>query len=258
VGLVVGVGAAACGGPSDDAASGTDQAVSASHDVFDCDLSNGDSSDGDKFKLTLGDGVATVEGSDIGKHSGKLGKSTSSDPSGSERYLISGLADEGVTSLVVPKNLRTNTRGTVHIESTVDPTHHQTNDFLCHPVDASSAPPSTGRGSGASSPVQATIDMTCELGAKEDSSFPDKLDVVLKGSTLSLKGGDMNDTGPFDTAFKPKTNTSFVRYLVDGLVEENTTDVLVEKPILTGKAGKLKIEAKGEGFETVGYTCSPK
>jgi hypothetical protein len=249
----------ACASGSHDGSTGDDQNVTASHDVFTCDLSSGDLTTGNSFKLTLGNGSVTVESSDLGKHTGKLQKNAPSVPSTSERYLISGLADDGVTGLVIPKNIKTDSRAMVHIESTSDDNKHSTNDFLCHPVDASTGAPPSGRGSGGGSGVQGTVTASCKIAANQDGSFPDTLDLVLKDENLNVKGGDIDVNGPFDKAFKPKTNTSFVRYLVDDFeAEEASTDALVEKLILSSKPGKLKLEAKNEVFASVLYNCTPK
>lgn len=255
---IVAVTTAACSGGGDDASEGGGEAVSASHDVFQCTLSSGSLIAGDDFKLTMGDGTATVESSDLGKHSGKIQKNAPSVPSSSDRYLISGLADDGVTGIIIPKNIRTDTRAMVHVEATTDDKKKETIDFLCHPDDSSSAP-SSGRGGGGSSGVKSKLELSCKLAANADESFGDTMDITLTpDDKLSVKSSEVSGDGPFDKAFKPHTNTSFVRYLVDGLFDEASTDVLVEKPILTGKGGRIKVEASGETFLSSTFNCTPK
>src|SRR5206468_6550065 len=88
------------------------------HSAFNCNLSSGDLTTGNDFKLTLTANAATVEWSDLGTHKGKRLKPAAGDASGSERYGISGLAsDDGVTNLVLPANFRTSSRGTVKTDS---------------------------------------------------------------------------------------------------------------------------------------------
>ena len=261
--LVLGMVAAtaACGGGGDDASEGGGQAVSASasHNVFQCSLSSGSVIAGDDFKLTMGDGTATVESKDLGKHSGKIQKNAPSVPSSSDRYLISGLADEGVTGIIIPKNIRTDTRAMVHVEATGDDKKKETIDFLCHPDDSSDAPHS-GRGGGASnSGVKSKLELSCKLFANADESFGDTMDITLTpDDKLSVKSSEVSGEGDFDKGFKPHANVSFVRYLVDGLFDEASTDVLVEKPILAGKGGRIKVEASGETFISSSFDCTPK
>src|SRR5262245_53788017 len=84
VGIITTLSIVGCG--SDTSATGDDQNATLAHSTFECDLSFGDLTTGDAFKLTLGDQLATVESSDLGKHSGKLAKPAAGDPAGSERY----------------------------------------------------------------------------------------------------------------------------------------------------------------------------
>jgi hypothetical protein len=264
LGSIMTLAAVACGGGGDDSAQGGGQAVSAAatHTVFQCSLANGDTQAGDDFKLTLGDGSATVESSDVGKHTGKVQKNPKDVPSTSDRYLVSGLADDGVTSIIIPKAIKTDSRATVHVEITAEKGKKQVDDFLCHPDDAS-GPPSSGRGgSGAKSGVKTKLQLSCKLAANSDQSFGDEMDITLTpDDNLHVKsaGPDgVDGTGAFDPAFKPKQNTGFVRYLVGGLADESSTDVLVEKPILTGKGGRIKVEASDETFLSTTFNCTPK
>jgi len=254
--LVVLAGAAvACGG-SNDVATGDDD-ITQEHSAFTCDLSNGDLTTGNDFKLTLTATSATVAWSDLGTHTGKLGKAAPGDASGSERYLISGLAsDDGVTNLVIPAHFRTNSRGTVKIDSSADDAKLP-NFFLCHPVDPNTGAPISGRGSAGPAPIAGTKKATCTVEPNQQSDWADTLSIDLSASTMTLKGTDLDGSGPYDPTYKPRTNTSFVRYLVDGLFDEYATDVLVDKDVLAGKTGKLKIEAKGESFEYAYYDCKP-
>jgi hypothetical protein len=247
----------ACGG-SGSVSTGDDDLTKV-HTAFTCDLSSGDLTTGNDFKLTLTTNTATVEWSDLGTHKGKLAKPAAGDASGSERYGISGLAsDDGVTNLVIPANFRTNSRGTVKIDSSAADSKVP-NSFLCHPVDPASGAPISGRGSAGPAPITGTKNVTCKLSANETDEFgSDTFDVVITADSLKLKGGDVDADGPYDATYKPRTNTSMVRYLVSDLFDEYATDVLVSKDVLAGKSGKLKIEAKGESFESAFYDCSPK
>jgi hypothetical protein len=259
LGSIVTLAAAACGG-GDDSAQGGGQAVSAAstHSVFQCSLANGDAQAGDDFKLTMGDGTATVESSDLGKHTGKIQKNPKDVPATSDRYLVSGLADEGATSIVIPKAIKTDSRATVHVEITPEKGKKQVDDFLCHPDDASGAPKS-GRGGSSSdkSGVTKKLEFTCKVTGDE-APFGNNLDITLTPDDQLKVTGDEDSSGPFDPGFKPKQNTGFVRYLVPNLFDESSTDILVEKPMLTGKAGKIKLEETGEDFETSTFACTPK
>jgi hypothetical protein len=254
--VALSLAAAACAANSDDAASGSaDISGNTPHDVFECSLSSGDLTDGDNFEITLGKDGITVDLEKYGTVTGKLDPNRAGVPSSSDRYLLSGIPSGQVVGLVVPKKLSVDSRAMVHIDRITDkPANAGTNDFLCHPK---ADPPPAGGASG----VKGTLSATCKLDTNQndDDTYGDTLDITLQGDNLTLKSDVLESTtGPFDTTYKPRTNTSYVRYSVDDLFEEYATDVLVEKPVLTGGSGKIKIEAKGETFMSWQYDCQPK
>lgn len=256
--VALSMAAAACAASSDDTASGSaDLGGNTPHDVFECSLSSGDLTDGDNFEITLGKDGITVELETYGIVTGKLDPNRAGVPSSSDRYLLSGIPSGQVVGIILPKKLSVDTRATVHIDRiSAKAKPGDTNDFLCHPkVEAppANAPPASG--------VKGTLNASCTLDANvnDDDTYGDTLDITLEGDNLTMKSDVLESTtGPFDTTYKPRTNKSFVRYSVDGLFEEYSTDVLVEKPVLTGGSGKIKIEAKGETFMTWQYDCQPK
>jgi hypothetical protein len=256
--------AVACAGGGDDATEGGNQAVSAgtSHSAFQCTFSSGLADAGKKYKLTMGDGTATVDSSDLGKHTGKIQKAPKNVPQDSDRFLISGLADDGVTGILIPKNIRTVGHTTVGVEIAPEGGQKGQAFFTCVADDASSAPTSGRGGAGSKSGVKTELKLSCTPGPGADGSFGDAMDITLTpDDKLTVKGSGpdgVEGDGPFDPAFKPKQNTSFVRYLVGGLFDEASTDVLVEKPILAGKGGRIKLEASGETFVTNTFNCTPK
>src|SRR5262249_3623189 len=118
-------------------------------------------------------------------------------------------------------------------------------------------------GAGGKSGVKTQLELSCKIAAGSDEgNFGDSMDITLTPDDklhVHSEGPDgVDGTGPFDPAFKPKQNVTFVRYLVDGLFDEAATDVLVEKPILAGKGGRIKVEASGEVFETSTFNCTSK
>jgi len=264
LGAILTTMAVACAGGGDDATEGGNQAVSAgtSHNVFQCTFASGLADAGNKFKLTMGDGTATVDSSDLGKHTGKVQKAPKNVPQGSDRFLVSGLADDGATSLIIPKNIHTAGHTTVGVEITPEGGQKGQAFFTCVADDASSAPSSGRGGAGSKSGVKTELKLSCKEAPSADESFGDSMDITLTpDDKLQVKSDGPNGVegdGPFDPAFKPKQNTSFVRYLVGGLFDEASTDVLVEKPILAGKGGRIKVEASGETFITNTFNCTPK
>jgi hypothetical protein len=141
----------------------------------------------------------------------------------------------------------------VHIDPVTDKKGELPNDFMCHPQAAPPAP-----NAGPASGVKGTLSLSCKFSA-EKADWDNAFDIVLTADTLTIKGEATKATGAFDAAYKPKTNTSFVRYTVSSSLFENySSDVLVEKTVLGGGSGKIKLEATGESFESADYDCSPK
>jgi hypothetical protein len=243
-------------------ASGDGQNATSAQTVFACKVdANQDQSFFDAFKLTLVPGKsAVVEASDIPKSSGKL--DTKFKPKANtdfDRYLVNGLTEDGVSDLLVAKDLTKAGHGTVKVEAKGEV--FDTANYSCAAAGAASAPPSSGHGKAAPPEIKGSLRFTCSVQASSSQSFPDKVTIELSAASLSLSSEGPNGIsgkGPFDPAFKPKNNTSFVRYNLNDLVDEATSDVLVEKPLLEGKAGRLKIEATDDTFTSNTYDCTPK
>lgn len=92
----------------------------------------------------------------------------------------------------------------------------------------------------------------------------DTIEVTLKGDKIVLDNPydyfKRRYEGTLDPTYHPRRNTNFVRYTgFDGLADDFTTTLLVEKRLLNGgKEGRVKIEGKGEVFLTATYQMTRK
>jgi hypothetical protein len=255
VSFVSALGGMACASSADSSSTGDEQAATAAHSTFQCTVDpSQDQGALDSFKLTLADGSAKVEASDIGTVSGKLDPKYAPKTSADYvRYLVNGLYDEGASDLLVEKTLPTSAKGTVKVESKGEGFFSV--PYSCKAIDSDHPAPSSGKGGASTSPVNGTLNLNCSLVPNQGAGFSDPIKVTVDATKMSVDSSDMIGEGPFDSTYRPRANTGYVRYNVSDLIDDYGSDVLIEKTVLAGNQGHLKIEGAGETFVTATYNC---
>lgn len=101
-----------------------------------------------------------------------------------------------------------------------------------------------------------TVNCMAFDGDAEDES--NTVTLTLNGNKISMKTDATTFEGELDTTYQPRLNKNYVRYTGDyrDLVgEEADVWILVEKSLLKGQSGQIKVQGRGEGFDTTTYRC---